>query len=73
MESTIRLLEDRVRRLLQRLKDLSAESGRLESENLALKARLAEFEGGPTRQGWPMPPDRVASALRDAIRELREP
>lgn len=73
MEATIRLLEDRVRRLLQRLKDLSRERARLESENGALKARLTELEEETAPRSWPMPPERVASVLRDAIRELREP
>ena len=73
MEANIKLLEDRVSRLLRRLEDLSAESARLASENRALKSRLAEFEGKGAGTGWPMPPERVASALRDAIRELSDP
>jgi hypothetical protein len=73
MEATIRLLEDRVQRLLRRLKDLSAERSGLASENRAMKARLAEFEGKGAGTGWPMPPERVASELRDAIRELSDP
>ncbi len=78
MEANIKLLEDRVQRVIRRLRDLSAERARLERENQELKGRLAEVEGkrqkresGAAGPAWPISPGKVAAALREVIQELR--
>jgi regulator of replication initiation timing len=75
MEATIKALEDRVQRLLGRMRELSTENAQLEGEKRSLQAKLAELETRAPKapKNWPVPPDRVASALREAIRELTEP
>ena len=71
-ETNIRLLEDRIGKVIARLRDLSAERGRFERELSDTKSRLNAVE--KTRLGRPGDSDRedLAPRVRDIRRLLRE-
>jgi chromosome segregation ATPase len=78
MEATIRDLEERVRQTVDRLRELSAERDRLESELEALHERLVGAEGGSAAaggngdgEGRGAAAREIADELRAALRELR--
>ncbi len=78
MEADIRLLEDRVRQVVQHLQKASAERSRLEGEVRDLERKLADAEkarskgAGDSGRGPATVPPAFAEAIREAIRELRE-
>lgn len=76
MESNLRLLEDRVRKAARRLRELSAERGRLHEEVDELRSRLEEHDRGASgverEFAAAVPTERIADELRAAIRELRD-
>jgi len=73
MEDNTRLLEDLVARAVARLDTLTRERDRLQQEVHALQgdlqAREADSAGGDG--DWPQHRQRVASALRETLAELR--
>ncbi len=74
-DATLRLLEDRVVRLVERLRETSADRRRVEAELEETRLRLAELESREAGRREESA-DRIrgiAGALRQSIRELREP
>jgi len=67
-EDTIKLLQDRVLEAAARIRGLRAERDGRSAECDALRARVGEFE----RDGRRIDLEKIRSALRDAIRDLRE-
>ena len=67
-DDTVKLLQDRVREAVARIRSLRAERDGRVAECDALRARVGELEGS----GHPVGLERARSVLRDAIRELRE-
>jgi hypothetical protein len=74
MDAEIRLLEDRVRRAVERIRALSVEKARLSDEVRKLRADL-ERAGRDSKRRQPEPLEKHVSewadSLRQAIRELR--
>jgi len=68
MGADIKLLEDKVREVVQRLQKVSAERARLEGEVRELEKKLAQAHRGSSGKVSTA----LAEALREAIRELRE-
>jgi hypothetical protein len=79
MRAHIRLLEDRVREAVERIRALGAERDRLHEEVRSLRSRLAQLEDEAARSrpvdggngGGPEWRSEVAGVLRDVITELR--
>ncbi len=76
MRKNIRLLEDRVQRAAQRLRQLSDERGQLHDEVRTLRSRLEVLEtraaAAPAKRvPGGLPEGEVVSALRQALAELR--
>jgi len=80
MSDAIRLLEDRVQRAVARLRELSSERRRLESELSGLRERLERLEaGGPGPEDagddprrWPLERVDVVATLRETIEQLQD-
>ncbi len=76
-EEIVRTLEDRILEAAARIRHLRSEGDRRKEECAALRARIAALETGDrgARSGSGGADDdlaRVRTALRDAIRDLRE-
>lgn len=74
MEATIKLLEARVLRVVERLRELLDEKVRLEGELRELEKKQASRAaaiGGNVSSGPAFAREEMAAALREAIRELR--
>lgn len=79
MADHTRLLEDRVRQAVERLRSLAAERDRLQEEVRELRRRLDESdralarfeEGAETADSWTVERARVVSELRQTLHELR--
>ena len=83
MKDTTRLLEERVASAVDRLKQLSTERKRLESEVRALQSRLdraererlARADDSPASEGasegWPEQQAVIVDTLRETIADLR--
>jgi len=77
MNDDIRLLEDRVQRAAARLRELSSERRRLESELVALRERLEAGGPGPASASddprrWPVQRVDVVATLRETIEQLQD-
>jgi len=68
-DQPIRLLEDRVHRVVERLRELSSERKRLQDEIQELHGRLSDLEGSSADRA--IATDELLKVLTDAIRELR--
>jgi chromosome segregation ATPase len=75
MKSNIKALEDRVARVVDRLKSATEERDRLRDELAALREQLAslEREGRVPGSGWSARLGELEVTLREAVRELRGP
>ena len=75
MSDTIKILEDRVRRAVARIRELRNERSELERELERTRARLEAAAGddndGATENGWRREREQVVSALRDVVVDLR--
>jgi len=83
MKQNIKLLEDRVRRAAERLKETSTERKRLEKKVQTLQTRLESLEKkrsadeppdaarGAGSNGWPDQREEIVAALKETIAELR--
>jgi septal ring factor EnvC (AmiA/AmiB activator) len=83
MKQNIKLLEDRVRRAAERLRETSAERKRLERKVQTLQTRLESLEKkrladetpdasrGTGSNGWPEQREEIVAALKETIAELR--
>lgn len=79
MKQNIKLLEDRVRRVAERLRESSAERKRLEKKVQTLQTRLESLEAkrsadetpGAGSNGWQEQREAIVAALRETIAELR--
>jgi predicted nucleic acid-binding Zn-ribbon protein len=83
MKQNIKLLEDRVRRAAERLKEMSAERKGLERKVQTLQTRLESVEkkrsadetaaaaSGEGSNGWPEQREEIVAALKETIAELR--
>ena len=67
-DHTVKLLQERVLEAVARIRSLRNERDGRTAECEALRARIGELETGSVATGL----ERVRSALRDAIRDLRE-
>jgi hypothetical protein len=80
MNDNIRLLEDRVHRAVDRLKQLNGERARLESEVRLLKAQLEARQAGEAERAgrtpgagadeWPHRRDAIVAELEAALQDL---
>jgi hypothetical protein len=78
MEANIKLLEERVLRVVERLRELSAERKQLESELRSLRQHLESIEQGKPaksekeRKDWRSQKAVTIDVIRRTIAELRE-
>jgi len=75
MKANLKTLEDRVARVLDRLKAATGERDRLREEIGGLRERIASLEqdGRVTGPGWSTRLGELEATLHDAVQELREP
>lgn len=76
MKPNIRLLEQRIRQVVDRLRETAEERDRLQGELETLRSRLDAFEGAPDAEDvpasdWTANLGEVRGVLREAIEELR--
>lgn len=72
MKRNIKILEERVSRAADRLRELADERTRLEDEVRTLRERISALEGQPAEgEAWQGERDQVIASIHQTLDELR--